>query len=99
MTALGLAAAACSVATSAPVLPVPGGCITDVSPGVHTFTCDGLRTDVSIPEICEAPGCGLVLELHGDTGTGRLIDANTNLMALGAARDFIVVAPTGPPLT
>src|SRR5215813_9098938 len=77
--------------------PVPSGCITDVSPGVHTFSCEGLSVDVSVPDACERPGCGLVTELHGDTGTGALLDANTNLEALGRDRGYVVVAPTGPP--
>ncbi len=51
-------------------LPMPAGCITDVSAGDHTFTCGGLVVDARIPPACEAPGCGLILELHGDTGTG-----------------------------
>jgi poly(3-hydroxybutyrate) depolymerase len=76
---------------------VPAGCITDVSPGVHTFSCEGLSVDVSVPDACARPGCGLVTELHGDTGTGALLDANTNLEALGRARGYVVVAPTGPP--
>ena len=77
--------------------PIAAGCITDVSAGDHTFTCDGLQTDVRIPAACEAPGCGLILELHGDTGTGLLMDAHTNLRALGDQHGYIVVAPTGPP--
>jgi poly(3-hydroxybutyrate) depolymerase len=77
--------------------PVPAGCITDVSAGDHTFTCGGLQTDVRVPAACEAPGCGLILELHGDTGTGLLMDAHTKLRDLGAQHGYIVVAPTGPP--
>ena len=77
--------------------PVAAGCITDVSPGDHTFTCGGLTTDVRIPAACEAPGCGLILELHGDTGTGLLMDAHTQLRDLGEQAGYIVVAPTGPP--
>jgi polyhydroxybutyrate depolymerase len=77
--------------------PVPSGCITDVSPGDHTFTCEGLSVDVSIPDACEQPGCGLITEIHGDTGTGALMDANTNLKALGKQKGYVVVAPTGPP--
>lgn len=77
--------------------PTPSGCITDVTPGDHTFTCEGLSVDVSIPTACLAPGCGLITEIHGDTGTGALMDANTNLKALGKQRGFVVVAPTGPP--
>jgi poly(3-hydroxybutyrate) depolymerase len=77
--------------------PVPSGCITDVTPGDHTFTCEGLSTEVSIPAACTKPGCGLITEIHGDTGTGALMDANTNLKALGKERGYVVVAPTGPP--
>lgn len=77
--------------------PVASGCITDVTPGDHTFTCEGFATSVSIPAACVQPGCGLITQLHGDTGTGALMDANTNLKALGMARGFVVVSPTGPP--
>ncbi|MFT3694955.1 MAG: hypothetical protein QM831_17525 [Kofleriaceae bacterium] len=77
--------------------PVAAGCITDVSPGDHTFTCGGLQTDVRIPDVCEAPGCGLILELHGDTGNGLLMDGHTKLRDLGQQNGYIVVAPSGPP--
>ncbi len=77
--------------------PVASGCITDVTPGVHDFTCEGFATKVSIPDACMKPGCGLITEIHGDTGTGALMDANTNLIALGKAKSFVVVAPTGRP--
>lgn len=77
--------------------PEPSGCITDVTPGDHTFMCEGLQTDVRIPERCRAPGCGLILELHGDTGNGLLMDAHTKLRELGAQNGYIVVAPSGPP--
>lgn len=77
--------------------PVAAGCITDITAGDHTFTCGGLRVDVRIPVACEAPGCGLILELHGDTGSGLLMDGHTNLRALGAQHGYIVIAPSGPP--
>jgi len=77
--------------------PIAAGCITDVTPGDHTFTCGGLQVDVRIPAVCEAPGCGLILELHGDTGSGLLMDGHTNLRALGEQHGYIVLAPSGPP--
>lgn len=77
--------------------PIAAGCVTDISAGDHTFTCGGLQVDVRIPPACEAPGCGLILELHGDTGSGLLMDGHTNLRALGAAHGYIVLAPSGPP--
>jgi polyhydroxybutyrate depolymerase len=74
-----------------------GGCVRTVVTGDQTFTCGGLRVDARVPPACGQPGCGLILELHGDTGTGLLEDAHVRLRDLGARDGFIVVAPTGPP--
>ena len=76
--------------------PAARGCITDTSAGDHVFTCGGLRVDVRVPAVCTRPGCGLILEIHGDTGTGLLEDAHTKLRDLGARAGYIVLAPTGP---
>lgn len=81
----------------AAVPPVPSGCITDVSPGDHVYTCGGISVDVRIPAACEMAGCGLILELHGDTGTGLLMDTHVKLRELGEQHGYIVAAPTGPP--
>jgi dienelactone hydrolase len=76
--------------------PTPAGCITDVSTGTHDFTCEGLAVNAVIPPQCQAPGCGVILQIHGDTGNGLLMDANTDLRRTGAARGYIVLSPTGP---
>ena len=76
--------------------PVPSGCITDVAAGDHTFSCGGLAVDARIPPACRAPGCGLILELHGDTGTGLLMDEHVKLRDLGAQHGYVVIAPTRP---
>jgi poly(3-hydroxybutyrate) depolymerase len=77
--------------------PMPSGCVTDVSSGDHTYTCGGLKVDARIPPQCQAPGCGLILVLHGDTGSGLLMDAHVKMRELGAANGYIVIAPSGPP--
>src|ERR1043165_5761676 len=77
--------------------PMPAGCVTDVSSGDHTYTCGGLKVDARIPPQCQAPGCGLILVLHGDTGSGLLMDAHVKMRELGAANGYIVIAPSGPP--
>lgn len=77
--------------------PVAAGCITDVSSGDHTYQCGGLAVDARIPLACQAPGCGVILVLHGDTGNGLLMDGHVKMRELGAQHGFIVVAPTGPP--
>lgn len=75
---------------------MPSGCIDDVSSGDHVYTCNGLAFDVRVPPACQAPGCGLILVLHGDTGTGPLMDAHIKMRELGAQHGYIVLAPTGP---
>jgi prepilin-type processing-associated H-X9-DG protein len=77
--------------------PTPMGCVNDVSTGDHTYTCGGLMVDARIPAKCQAPGCGLILVLHGDTGNGLLMDGHVKMRELGEQYGFVVVAPTGPP--
>jgi len=77
--------------------PTPSGCIDDVSTGDHVYSCGGLQVDARIPAACQAPGCGLILVLHGDTGTGLLMDGHVELRDLGQQHGYVVVAPTGPP--
>ncbi len=79
-----------------PVPPAPQGCVQETASGDRTYMCEGLRVDATIPPSCQVSGCGLILELHGDTGTGLLMDGHTNLRALGREAGYIVIAPTGP---
>jgi len=72
-------------------------CFTDSIAGDRTVLCAGLRVDARVPPACLRTSCGLILELHGDTGTGLLEDAHVRLRDLGARDGYIVVAPTGPP--
>jgi poly(3-hydroxybutyrate) depolymerase len=39
----------------------------------------------------------LILELHGDTGTGLLMDGHVKMRELGSQYGYVVIAPTGPP--
>ena len=78
-------------------LPVPAGCIDDVAAGDHVYSCGGLQVDARIPAACQAPGCGLILVLHGDTGTGLLMDGHIKMRELGEQHGYVVIAPTGPP--
>lgn len=77
--------------------PTPSGCVTDVSSGDHVYTCNGLRVDARVPPACQAPGCGLILVLHGDTGSGLLMDGHVKMRDLGAQHGYVVIAPSGPP--
>jgi polyhydroxybutyrate depolymerase len=77
--------------------PSPAGCIDDVSTGDHVYTCEGLRVDARVPAACQAPGCGLILVLHGDTGSGLLMEGHVKLRELGEQYGYVVIAPSGPP--
>jgi dienelactone hydrolase len=94
---LGLSGDDGSQARSTGAPPAPSGCVTDRSAGDHTYRCAGLLVDARIPAACLRPGCGLILEIHGDTGTGLLADAHVKLRDLGAQYNYVVVMPTGPP--
>jgi polyhydroxybutyrate depolymerase len=73
------------------------GCVTDRSPGDHVYSCGGLRVDVRVPVSCPPSGCGLILLVHGDTGTGLLEDAHVRMRDIGGKAGYLVAAPTGPP--
>lgn len=76
--------------------PIADDCITDVSPGDHSFTCQGVTFDVLIDPHCTEFACGLIFEVHGASMTGPIMRANTNLHELGAAAGYLVVHPTSP---
>jgi poly(3-hydroxybutyrate) depolymerase len=71
------------------------GCITSTSPGDHSFTCENMPVYAHIPAVCPQSGCGLILEIHGDGGTGPLQDAHLKLADLGEKEGYILLAPTG----
>jgi len=75
----------------------PMGCITEIVAGTRVFTCDGLKYDVSVPAACVLGGCGLVLDVHGASMSGKMEDNNTNLRALGEKHGFVIVQPNANP--
>jgi dienelactone hydrolase len=75
----------------------PMGCIDNTSAGDHQFMCDGFVYDVSVPAKCAGGGCGLVLDVHGATMSGKMEDNNTNMRALGAMYGYVVVQPNANP--
>ncbi|MBM4372406.1 MAG: hypothetical protein FJ098_12175 [Deltaproteobacteria bacterium] len=77
--------------------PMPVGCVTDVSAGLHHVPCDGLSYEVSVPAACLSAPCGLILDIHGLTMSGDQQDNNTNLRALGEIHGCIVVQPNANP--
>lgn len=78
--------------------PVADDCIKDVTAKPdHVFDCSGLKWNVSVPPACLTKACGLIFDVHGFSMSGKMEDANTNLVALGAQNGFIVVNPNADP--
>ena len=77
--------------------PAPVGCVTSVEAGDHSFACNGLTHDVSVPQQCLQGPCGLILDIHGLTMDGLMEDRNTNLRALGSQHGYVVVQPNANP--
>jgi poly(3-hydroxybutyrate) depolymerase len=73
--------------------PAAAGCVTDVSPGVHDFTCDTTIDTVSVPEQCTKTACGVIVDVHGGMMSSQMEDKNTNLRALGVQHGYIVIQP------
>ena len=76
--------------------PVPDDCITNVSPGDHTFTCQGVKFQVMVDEQCTKRACGLIFEVHGAVMSGDIMRTSSNLHNLGAKAGYLVVHPTSP---
>jgi poly(3-hydroxybutyrate) depolymerase len=70
-------------------------CVTSTTPGDHIFVCEKLTVDTHVPAQCPSSGCGLILELHGDGGTGPTQDAHLKLGVLGEKSGYILIAPSG----
>jgi poly(3-hydroxybutyrate) depolymerase len=93
-------AADAQAGTDAAKSDAASGCITDTTPGTHVFTCDGLKYDVTVPDSCPATKCGLVLDVHGATMSGKMEDISTDMRASGRKFGYVVVQPNanpGPP--
>jgi polyhydroxybutyrate depolymerase len=74
--------------------PVPTGCVSDVTSGQHSFDCESIRYEVSVPDACLSRACGLVVDVHGGTMSAEMENNNTNLRALGAQHGYVVIQPS-----
>jgi pimeloyl-ACP methyl ester carboxylesterase len=84
-------------ATEPIAAPVPDDCITDVSAGDHTFTCQGLTFLVMVDEMCTTRACGLIFDVHGGSMSGAQMRDNTKLHELAPKQGYLVVHPSAPP--
>jgi hypothetical protein len=76
--------------------PVPEGCITDVSAGDHTYTCDGIEMLVMVDQKCTQFACGLILDAHGGSMNGQWERDSTELHQLAPPEGFLTIHPTAP---
>ena len=58
------------------------------------YPCDGVDVWVSVPKQCTSHACGLVFNIHGGAMADHTwMNQATNMIALGAQADYIVVHP------
>jgi polyhydroxybutyrate depolymerase len=72
-------------------------CISAVTAGTTIIKCDGFAFDVTVPDACVAGGCGIVLDVHGLSMSGKMEDDNTAMRALGAKYGYVIVQPNANP--
>jgi len=78
--------------------PVADDCIKDVTAKPnHVYECSGLKWNASVPPACLTQACGLIVDVHGFSMSGKMENANTQLAALGEKNGFIVVQPNADP--
>lgn len=73
--------------------PKPSGCITDVSPGDHTYSCDGITYFVMVDEMCMRLSCGLIFDIHGAGMSVEIMRANTGLHKLAPGKGYLAPKP------
>jgi pimeloyl-ACP methyl ester carboxylesterase len=77
--------------------PVTNDCISDVSAGDHTFSCDGLTYLVLVDPQCTKKACGLIFDVHGATMSGLQERDNTLLNETAPKAGFVYVNPSATP--
>jgi poly(3-hydroxybutyrate) depolymerase len=71
-------------------------CDTDLPQGFFQVSCENMSFDVSFPGICPDGGCGLIVDVHGYTGSGATAESHTGMHALGNEAGYVVVQPNNP---
>jgi pimeloyl-ACP methyl ester carboxylesterase len=77
--------------------PLPDDCITDVSAGDHTFSCDEISYLTLIDPMCTRVACGLIFDIHGATMSGAQMRDSTQLYWIAPKQGYIVVNPSATP--
>jgi predicted esterase len=77
--------------------PVSDDCITDVTAGDHTFSCDDITYLVLVDEQCTKTACGLIFDIHGATMSGLQERDNTLLHLSAPKAGYIYVNPSATP--
>lgn len=83
--------------SSRPPPSAADACITDVSPGDHNYTCDGLTYLLQIDPACGRAPCGLIVDLHGRGMSVQQMRDTTRLHALAPSHGYLVLHPSATP--
>jgi poly(3-hydroxybutyrate) depolymerase len=76
--------------------PAPDACITDVTPGHQSLTCEGLSFELTVPATCLTERCGFIVDVHGFAMSGALEELHTLFQTKATAQGYIVLQPSAP---
>jgi pimeloyl-ACP methyl ester carboxylesterase len=72
-------------------------CAPEAVAGHQELDCpEGVHMDVEASDACAAGGCGVILDVHGFTMSGDLMDEHSRMRALAPPLDYVVIQPTAP---
>jgi pimeloyl-ACP methyl ester carboxylesterase len=64
--------------------------------GYSQVPCEEMSFDIEIPDVCPEVGCGLIVDVHGYTGSGTIAEQHTGMQSLGNDAGYVVVQPNNP---
>jgi dienelactone hydrolase len=84
-------------APGAPDSSVAWACAPEPAAGHQEIDCpEGVHMDVEASAACAAGGCGVILDVHGATMSGDLMDQHTRMRTLAPPLGYVVVQPSAP---
>lgn len=77
----------------------PMVCGQTIGAGFSAVRCEDMVFDVALPELCLGGSCGLIVDVHGYSGSGKDAESHTGMQGLGNAVGYVVVQPNSPGIT
>jgi pimeloyl-ACP methyl ester carboxylesterase len=74
----------------------PMVCGQTIGAGFSEAQCEDMVFDMALPETCLEGSCGLIVDIHGYSASGKDAESHTGMQGLGNAAGYVVVQPNSP---